>query len=112
MATVSVISHSSCDPGTPCRVSACSMRVTRLLSRNWCAEMLMATRMFAPLRFHSAICRQASSMTQLPSCPIRPKRSASAMNTMGLTMPCCGWFQRSSPSTPQIWPSWPSIFGW
>ena len=51
-------------------------------------------------------------MTQLPSVPIRPKRSASGMNSPGSTMPRVGWFQRSSASAAVTLPLRASIFGW
>ncbi|MNV94789.1 hypothetical protein D3C71_1896160 [compost metagenome] len=67
MATDSVISHSSCDASTPWNVNAAPMRSANPLSRNWCTDRLMATRMRMPLRAQSAIWRQASSMTHAPS---------------------------------------------
>ena len=51
-------------------------------------------------------------MTQLPIAPIRPKRSAIGMKTLGPTMPRCGWCQRISASAPVISPLGASILGW
>ncbi len=51
-------------------------------------------------------------MTHAPSDRIRPLCSASGMNTAGLTSPRCGWCQRSSASTPVIWPLGACTFGW
>ena len=51
-------------------------------------------------------------MTQLPSWPIRPKRSAIGMKTLGSSTPRVGCFQRSSASTAVTLPLLESIFGW
>ena len=59
------------------------MRSTMSSWRIWCAERLIATRIRRPLSRQARLCRQASSITQLPSWPIRPKRSAIGMKTLG-----------------------------
>ena len=51
-------------------------------------------------------------MTQLPIAPIRPKRSAIGMKTLGRSTPRVGCFQRSSASTAVTLPLLESIFGW
>jgi hypothetical protein len=60
---------------------------------------LIATRIRTPFSRHWRLCRQASSMTQLPIAPIRPKRSAIGMKVLGRSRPRVGCFQRSSAST-------------
>ena len=88
------------------------MRSTMSSWRIWCAERLIATRMRTPFSRHWRLCRQASSITQLPIAPIRPKRSAIGMKVLGRSRPRVGCFQRSSASTAVTLPLFESIFGW
>ena len=92
------------------RVARCARRVSSW--RIWCADRLIATRIAQALVAPTRLCRQASSMTQLPIASIRPKRSAIGMKTLGRIMPRVGCFQRSSASTPVTLPLFTSIFGW
>lgn len=112
IATDSVISHSSSEAGTACRVSARSTRSTKSTSRSCITDRFTATGIDSPCVRHWAICRQASSRIQSPRRTIMPKRSASPMNCIGPIRPSSGWFQRTSASTPLSEPSRPSIFGW
>ncbi len=56
--------------------------------------------------------RQAVASTQRPSCTIDPSSSASPMNRFGVSMPNCGWFQRTRASTPRSRPSSMHTSGW
>ena len=83
IAADSVISQVSSDGWILCACSASVMRSTMSSWRIWCADRLIATRMRTPFSRHWRLCRQASSITQLPIAPIRPKRSAIGMKVLG-----------------------------
>ena len=94
------------------RRKAASIRSARSAWRSWYADRLIATRMRRPSSRQTPACQQASSISQLPIAPIRPKRSAIGMNTDGPTRPRCGWCQRISASAPVISPLGACTFGW
>jgi hypothetical protein len=64
-----------------------------------------------PRRCQTMFCAQASLSTQRPIGTIKPVSSASGMNCPGDTVPSSGWIQRSSASTPVIWPLAMSTLG-
>ena len=66
------------------------MRGTSSSVRSWWTDRLIATFIESPSSAQTRIWRQLSSITQLPSPLISPKRSAIGMNTLGPTMPRVG----------------------
>jgi hypothetical protein len=57
-------------------------------------------------------CLQASCRTQRPIGWISPVSSATGTNSLGMTSVPSGRRQRSSASTPTIWPLCSSMMGW
>ncbi|MCY1556015.1 hypothetical protein D9M68_927220 [compost metagenome] len=82
-------------------------------TKNWMPDTL-TDRCTAPMRVlpHSAILRQASFSTQVPTRTIKPVSSRMGMNSAGDTMPWPGRFQRISASAPLTRPLLMSILGW
>ncbi len=65
-----------------------------------------------PMSAQTRAWAQAVRSTHSPIGTMRPVSSASGMNSVGEMMPRSGWRQRTSASTPTIWPLGTSIWGW
>jgi len=60
----------------------------------------------------ATFCRQAVFRTHFPTSMINPISSSKGINSIGEINPSCGWFQRSSASTPVMAPDFVEICGW
>jgi hypothetical protein len=96
---VSVSSSSSSAAGSAARRSAAATTAGSRPSRSWWAETLIETRRGVPAAAQAAAWVQARSMTHSPMSPIRPRSSASGMNTSGGTVSVPPGSQRIRAST-------------
>ncbi len=88
------------------------MRSGRCSSVRLWAEQLMATPMWRPAFIHSPHWCRAMLNTSPVMGWMRLERSARGTNLSGPMKPRWGWIQRTSDSTPTMWPRARSILGW